>query len=89
MSTRDPYQDYMILQNELETYRKGLTHKPTLIIANKSDLNLSEKNYTSFCDRVDVSVVPISAKYGANLEVAVDMIRQMVTLHREVEEIKG
>lgn len=87
MSKSDPYQDFITLQTELERYRKGLTNKPTLVIANKSDLESTEENYSIFCERVDVSVVPISAKYGSNLQAAIDMMQQMVHLHREQEEV--
>lgn len=45
---RKPWHDLLLLQKELEAYSQGITSKPSLIIANKMDLN----GIHSICFRV-------------------------------------
>lgn len=44
VDTRDPLDDYKHLKKELELYMKGLSKRPSIIIANKMDLPESQEN---------------------------------------------
>lgn len=59
---RSPYDDYVIINKELENFNKTLLEKPQIIIANKMDMEGSNKNLEKFKEKVkDVSIYPISA----------------------------
>ncbi|HLR11553.1 MAG TPA: GTPase ObgE [Sporosarcina sp.] len=63
MEGRDPYEDYEIIQNELEQYNLRLTERPQIIVANKMDLPEAEENLANFKEKVgeDMHIYPISA----------------------------
>ena len=58
---RDPYEDYITINNELESFDKKLIDKPQIVIANKMDMESSKENLEKFKSKVDVKVYPISA----------------------------
>jgi len=68
---RDPYDDYLTIQNELESYKYDLTSRPQIIVANKMDLPGAVENLESFKARLntDVEIVAISAATKDNIEV--------------------
>ena len=41
---RDPYNDYLVINKELENFNKKLLDKPQIIIANKMDMDSSKNN---------------------------------------------
>ncbi|MET1015021.1 MAG: Obg family GTPase CgtA, partial [Paenisporosarcina sp.] len=60
---RDPYDDYVTINDELKQYNLRLTERPQLIVANKMDMPDSEENLAEFRKKLpeDVKVFPISA----------------------------
>ncbi len=60
---RDPYEDYLIINKELEEYNLRLTERPQIIVANKMDMPEAEENLAAFKERLtdDHPVFPISA----------------------------
>lgn len=66
---RDPYDDYIKINNELETYNPKLMLRPQIIVANKMDLQGAEENLIEFKKKVpNVEVVAISAYTRDNLD---------------------
>ncbi len=63
MEGRDPYEDYVTINNELEQYNLRLLERPQIIVANKMDMPDAEENLIEFKKKVgeDVKVFPISA----------------------------
>jgi GTPase len=63
MEGRDPYDDYIKINEELKQYNLRLTERPQIIVANKMDLPNSEENLTIFKEQLedDIPVYPISA----------------------------
>ena len=53
---RDPYEDYLMINKELEEFNPKLLKKPQIIIANKSDVEGFEKNYQEFVKKIDPSI---------------------------------
>lgn len=45
---RDPYEDYMTINRELEEYNLRLTERPQIIVANKMDMPGAEENLAEF-----------------------------------------
>lgn len=60
---RDPYEDFLTINEELASYKMRLTERPMIIAANKMDLPNAEANLRDFKKRLkeDLPVFPISA----------------------------
>ncbi|KMY43633.1 GTPase ObgE [Bacillus sp. FJAT-27916] len=60
---RDPYEDYVTINKELEEYNLRLTERPQIIAASKMDMPDSEENLKAFKERLeeDVQIFPISS----------------------------
>lgn len=67
---RDPYEDFLTINEELKQYNLRLTERPQIVVANKMDLPTSEENLVIFKEKIgdDIPVFPISAvtKKGLN-----------------------
>ncbi|GGA35449.1 GTPase ObgE [Psychrobacillus lasiicapitis] len=63
MEGRDPYEDYLTINEELKQYNLRLTERPQIIVANKMDMPDAEENLKAFKEKVgpDLKVFPISA----------------------------
>ncbi len=70
MEGRDPYEDYQIINEELEQYNLRLTERPQIIVANKMDMPDAEENLKQFKEQLeeDAKVFPISAITRRGLE---------------------
>jgi GTP-binding protein len=66
---RDPYQDYLVINNELGSYKYDLLKRPQIIVANKMDLPDAQDHLALFKEQLeaDVPIVPISAYTRDNL----------------------
>ena len=71
---RDPYEDYLTINKELENFNKTIMDKPQIIIANKMDMPSSKKNLEEFSKKVNVPIYPISAIDGKGLDKVVDVL---------------
>ncbi len=60
-SSRDPYNDYKIIREELESYGMNLEKKPEIIVASKMDEEGSIQKLEQFKEQVKKEVYPISA----------------------------
>lgn len=59
---RDPYEDYKIINKELEDFNKNLLLKPQIIVANKMDVFGADENLKTFKEKVkEVPIYEISA----------------------------
>ncbi|WP_422123067.1 GTPase ObgE [Planococcus sp. X10-3] len=63
MEGRDPYEDYVTINEELKQYNMRLTERPQLIVANKMDMPDSEENLKEFRKKLpeDAKIFPVSA----------------------------
>jgi GTP-binding protein len=76
---RAPWDDYKQLLNELELYDPTLLEKPRLVVANKMDEVVAEKNLKQFKKKIrKVSLLPISAAFGQGVEKFKQTIREAV-----------
>ncbi|WP_248927390.1 GTPase ObgE [Paenibacillus hamazuiensis] len=63
---RDPYKDFVKINDEIKMYNAKLEQRPQLVVANKMDMPEAEEHLARFReqlgkDRPDVTVFPISA----------------------------
>ena len=49
---RDPYEDYLQINKELETYNLRLMERPQIIVANKMDMPETEENLKEFKEKL-------------------------------------
>jgi GTP-binding protein len=76
---RAPWDDYKQLLNELELYDPTLLERPRLVVANKMDEAVAEKNLKQFKKKIrKVSLLPISAAFGQGMEKFRETIRKSV-----------
>jgi GTPase len=76
---RAPWDDYQQLLNELKLYDPALLDKPRLVVANKMDEAVAEKNLKQFKKKIrKVSALPISAAFDQGLEKFKNTIREAV-----------
>lgn len=75
---RDPYNDYVIINNELENFNKRLLDKPQIVIANKMDVEGAKENLKEFKKKVNVPIYEISAKEDLGLDKVLVTLADML-----------
>ena len=75
---RNPYDDFILINKELESFNKKLAKKPMVVIANKMDMPESEKNLEEFKKQVDLEIYPIRAIDGEGLEPVLMKLADLV-----------
>ncbi len=76
---RHPWDDYKQLLKELELYDPALVEKPRLVVANKIDEAVAEKNLKQFKTKIKrVPVLPISAAFNQGMDKFLETIRKSV-----------
>lgn len=85
MEGRDPYEDYLTINEELKQYNLRLTERPQIIVANKMDMPDSEENLKSFKEKVgsDIKVFPISAISRQGLQELLFAVADMLEVAPE------
>ena len=67
---RNPYDDYVLINKELEEFNSKLLEKPQVIIANKMDMDGARENLEEFKKKVKEKVFPISALNNEGIDDA-------------------
>ena len=81
---RDPYEDYILINNELNEFNPKLLKKPMIIIANKMDLEESHENLVKFKEKVsDKEIFEVSGATGEGLR---DVVNYLGKLLQELPE---
>lgn len=75
---REPYEDYVTINKELENFNKKLLNKPQIIIANKMDMESAKKNLKEFKKKVDAEIFEVSAMTNIGLTEVVDKLSSML-----------
>src|SRR5690625_576802 len=58
---RDPYEDFLMINEELKKYDEQILERDQIVVANKMDMPGAEQNLTNFIKKVNLPVYPISA----------------------------
>lgn len=83
---RNPIEDYESIKKELELYNEKLALKPSVIIANKMDIDGAEDNLKLFKEKYpDIEVYTISAILNEGFE---PLLLRLAELVKSVEETK-
>lgn len=76
---RNPYEDYLIINKELENFNSKLLMKPQIILANKMDMPESIENLKKFKEKLpNLDVYPISGVTGDGINVVIDKLADML-----------
>lgn len=75
---RDPYEDYVLINNELKEFNEKLLAKPQIIIANKMDLPNAKENLEEFKKKVNAEIFEISAATNSGLQKVVDRLADLL-----------
>jgi GTP-binding protein len=75
---RNPYDDFCIINKELENFNSKIMDKPMIVIANKMDMDGSKENLEEFKKQVDLPIYPISAMTDSNLNTVIDVLADML-----------
>lgn len=86
---RDPFEDYLTIQEELKNYDISLLNKPQLILANKMDMPESEDNLIKFKKEMDAhdkdyELFEISAIQNKGLKKVLYRTIELVEEYQEV-----
>lgn len=81
---RDPYEDYVLINKELEDFNSDLLKKPQIILANKMDLEMSKNNIEKFKKKVtNVPIFEISAMNNQGMkEVLIKLSTMLDTIEK-------
>jgi len=75
---RNPYDDFCIINKELESFNKKIMDKPMIVIANKMDVEGASKNLEEFKKHVDLPIYPISAMTDSDLSEVINVLADML-----------
>lgn len=75
---RDPYDDYVTINKELENFNKKIIEKPQVIIANKMDVEGAKENLAKFREKVDAEIFEISAEQSIGLDAVLIRLADML-----------
>ncbi|XP_060517212.1 mitochondrial ribosome-associated GTPase 2 [Cylas formicarius] len=75
VSLPEPWRHLEILRFELAQFNESFARKPQVVVANKMDLADAEENLPELRSRIDLPVVPISAKFGTNVRKLLEKMR--------------
>lgn len=83
MSKDDVIQNYKIIRNELKKYSNLLIKKPEIIVANKMDIENSNKNLEIFKKEYkDKEIIQLSAVTKTNVDKLIYCLKDLVIEHK-------
>ena len=81
---REPYEDYLLINKELENFNKKLLTKPMVIIANKMDIDGAKENLDKFKEKVkDKKIFEVTALTNSGLVQVVDYLSDLLDTIKE------
>ena len=75
---RNPYDDYVLINKELEAFNKKLMEKPMIVIANKMDVEGAKENLKEFKKKVDCEIFEVSAVSKTGLDAVVNRLADIL-----------
>lgn len=83
---RNPIDDFLNINKELELYSKELLKKPQFIALNKMDLPQAKINLTRFRKRIKKRIYPISALTGEGIDKLLKAIREKLCKESSIKK---
>ncbi|HOZ54350.1 MAG TPA: GTPase ObgE [Bacilli bacterium] len=81
---RDPYSDYILINNELKNFSEKLANKKQVVLANKIDVEGAKEKLKEFISKVNVPIYEMSAINSYNIDLVLEKLADM--LDKENEE---
>ena len=75
---RNPYDDYVTINKELEAFNPKILEKPQIIIANKMDIETSKENLKEFKKKVNKKIFEVSALSNEGLDIVLTTLADML-----------
>ena len=75
---RNPYDDYIVINNELKQFNPKILEKPQIIIANKMDMPNSLNNLKQFQKKVSLPIYPVKAITNEGLKEVIEALANML-----------
>ena len=75
---RDPYDDFVIINKELNDFNSKIMDKPMIVIANKMDVSGAIDNLEKFKSKVDIPIYPISAMMDDNIDAVMNALADIL-----------
>ncbi len=76
---RNPYEDYITINKELEAFNPRILQKPQIIIANKMDIETSKDNLKEFKTKVkDIEIFEVKAITNEGLKEVIEKLASML-----------
>ena len=85
---RDPYEDYLLINKELEAFNPKLMKKPMIVIANKMDILEDESVFEEFKNELEGRGYKVFKMSAATRQGVDDVIAYVSELLQEAEEIE-
>ncbi|XP_078049902.1 mitochondrial ribosome-associated GTPase 2 isoform X1 [Augochlora pura] len=86
VSSDKPWLDFETLNYEISQFNVKLNERSVLIAANKIDLPEAKENLEILTKKINLPIIPISAKMGTNITTLLKEIRVLYNMNREEEE---
>lgn len=81
---RKPYEDFLLINKELESFNKKLMQKPMIVIANKMDMPDSKKNLEEFKKKVNLDIYEVTALENEGLDLVLIKLADLVDSTEEM-----
>ena len=75
---RNPYDDYILINKELEAFNPKLLKRPMIIIANKMDIEGAKENLKEFKKKVNLEVFEVIAAQNKGLDLVINKLADML-----------
>ena len=75
---RDPYEDFVLINKELESFNEKLIKKKMIVIANKMDLEGAKENLEEFKKKVDLKIFEVSAAKNQGLQEVINYLADLL-----------
>ena len=84
---RDPYQDYVTINKELENYNKKLARRPQIIVTNKMDMPNADEYLAEFKEKMgdDVEIIELSAATYQNIDTLLYRAADLLDATKDVD----
>ncbi len=91
MEGRDPFDDWVKINDELRLYNAKLADRPQIVAANKMDMPESEDILTAFRDKIaeirpDIEIMPISSLTKQGIREMLYRVAELLDSLPEIEE---
>ncbi|XP_031844323.1 mitochondrial ribosome-associated GTPase 2 isoform X2 [Nomia melanderi] len=85
-SSDEPWVDFETLKYEITQFNIKLNERSLLIAANKLDIPKAKENLEILTQKINLPIIPISAKMGTNMSTLLKEIRILYDIQKEESE---